>query len=352
MTDPGLWDALAQAWPASKAKGLWEGLDYSGVGAAMPESYGANSPIMDPLAKAALGLGKSAISGVMAPGDAWAGKLDPMSDEGFRRTMDLAGLMTLGAGAAPAEANSFRAGIKAYHGSPHDFDAFSMDKIGTGEGAQAYGHGLYFAENPKVAEEYRNTLADWKVDGKAPDPTNPSHIAAVTLKSYGNPEAAITDLSKTATSTLPEGERVAASNAIDLIKSGAKLPEATGGRMYEVNINADPEHFLDWDKPLSQQHPQIQRQLEDAYPGTIEQGRSVQQSLFPYGVKPQVTDVLREAGIPGIKYLDQGSRGAGEGSRNYVVFDDKLVDIMKKYGLVGATPLATGLGLARRDNNQ
>lgn len=28
-----------------------------------------------------------------------------------------------------------------------------------------------------------------------------------------------------------------------------------------------------------------------------------------------------------------GSRGAGEGSRNYVVFDDKLIDILKKYGL-------------------
>jgi hypothetical protein len=41
-------------------------------------------------------------------------------------------------------------------------------------------------------------------------------------------------------------------------------------------------------------------------------------------------------GIPGIKYLDQGSRGAGEGSRNYVVFDDKLVSILKKYGIPAA----------------
>jgi hypothetical protein len=44
---------------------------------------------------------------------------------------------------------------------------------------------------------------------------------------------------------------------------------------------------------------------------------------------------MRDAGIKGIKYLDQGSRGAGEGSRNYVVFDDKLIDIVKKYGLTG-----------------
>jgi hypothetical protein len=41
--------------------------------------------------------------------------------------------------------------------------------------------------------------------------------------------------------------------------------------------------------------------------------------------------LLREAGIPGLKYLDQGSRGAGQGSRNYVVFDDRLIDILHKY---------------------
>ena len=31
-----------------------------------------------------------------------------------------------------------QAKIKAYHGSPHDFDEFSTESIGTGEGAQAY----------------------------------------------------------------------------------------------------------------------------------------------------------------------------------------------------------------------
>ena len=47
------------------------------------------------------------------------------------------------------------------------------------------------------------------------------------------------------------------------------------------------------------------------------------------------SSALREAGIPGIRYLDQGSRTAGEGSRNYVVFDDKLIEILRKYGLLG-----------------
>jgi len=51
------------------------------------------------------------------------------------------------------------AGITAFHGSPHKFSKFDMSKIGTGEGAQAYGHGLYFASNKDVATYYREQLA-------------------------------------------------------------------------------------------------------------------------------------------------------------------------------------------------
>ena len=47
---------------------------------------------------------------------------------------------------------------------------------------------------------------------------------------------------------------------------------------------------------------------------------------------------LKEAGIPGIRYKDQGSRmpGASNVTSNYVVFDDALVDVLRKYGIVGA----------------
>lgn len=50
-------------------------------------------------------------------------------------------------------------GQPAYHGSPHDFERFSLEHVGKGEGAAAYGWGLYFAENPDVAAEYRRRLA-------------------------------------------------------------------------------------------------------------------------------------------------------------------------------------------------
>lgn len=49
---------------------------------------------------------------------------------------------------------------RAYHGSPHDFDRFDISKIGTGEGAQAYGHGLYFAGKREVAEWYKNKFSN------------------------------------------------------------------------------------------------------------------------------------------------------------------------------------------------
>ena len=46
----------------------------------------------------------------------------------------------------------------AYNGSPNNFDQFSTDYIGSGEGNQSHGWGLYFAENRETAERYRNRL--------------------------------------------------------------------------------------------------------------------------------------------------------------------------------------------------
>ena len=45
--------------------------------------------------------------------------------------------------------------IKAFHGSPHEFEKFSVEQIGTGEGHQGFGYGLYFAELAKVGKQYR-----------------------------------------------------------------------------------------------------------------------------------------------------------------------------------------------------
>ncbi len=298
-------------------------------------------------------------------------------------------------------------GIRAYHGSPHDFDKFDISKIGTGEGAQAYGHGLYFAENEGVARQYRDVLSDLKdrkIEGT--DLTVPSWVAK-TVESR-NP-VAIADMRKTFQGRLDEmREQLADPNtmqpwnieanipgiekilkALDQYEAGAKL--APPGRMYEVNIAAQPEHFLDWDKPLSEQP----KRVRDLLPFD-EQGRAILpngeradpaqlrgESLYRAFAEAKSGDVggatsqLHEAGIPGITYLDQGSRlwdaeaaktriaqidralkespsrgTAVDNARiqklqdertrlqnpptsNYVVFDPKIIDIVKKYGIAG-----------------
>lgn len=47
----------------------------------------------------------------------------------------------------------------AWHGSPHDFDEFDLGAIGSGEGNQVHGWGLYFAKDKKVSDLYRRELS-------------------------------------------------------------------------------------------------------------------------------------------------------------------------------------------------
>ena len=78
----------------------------------------------------------------------------PMAvQDAYRSGDDRQLAMSLMPGPAKGLTQEAKAGIRAYHGSPHDFDRFDMSKIGTGEGAQAYGHGLYFAENERGGEK-------------------------------------------------------------------------------------------------------------------------------------------------------------------------------------------------------
>jgi hypothetical protein len=58
-------------------------------------------------------------------------------------------------------------------------------------------------------------------------------------------------------------------------------------------------------------------------------GKSLYNALSKLENPEEASWILSEAGIPGIRYLDQGSRGAGKGTYNYVVFSDKDVSILK-----------------------
>jgi hypothetical protein len=139
-------------------------------------------------------LGGGAVETAKLPGKVWQGQVDPLSDEGIGGAFDLAGMaMTGGVGGVATRAGETALGsgpIRAYHGSPHDFDRFDFSKIGTGEGAQAYGHGLYFAENEGVAADYRKKLAGgayqgldtWFTKADTPEATRARQF----LRDYGN----------------------------------------------------------------------------------------------------------------------------------------------------------------------
>lgn len=51
----------------------------------------------------------------------------------------------------------------AWHGSPYNFDKFTLDHIGEGEGTQVHGYGLYFAGNRETSEKYQH-YHDFDVD--------------------------------------------------------------------------------------------------------------------------------------------------------------------------------------------
>ena len=119
------------------------------------------------------------------PGDmlnaltAWAvsGIPDPLLREQARTSLHIPGTDDIGRSMdADVESAAFQTGaiglpglddiflktpwlaMTLFHGTPHKFNKFDLSAIGTGEGAQAFGHGLYFAENPGVAGQYKDTL--------------------------------------------------------------------------------------------------------------------------------------------------------------------------------------------------
>jgi hypothetical protein len=254
-------------------------------------------------------------------------------------------------------------GITAYHGTPHDFDEFDTSKIGTGEGAQSYGHGLYFAEHEPVAEGYRDRLAGHiPGDVLVGDEKHPywakKDISKAFAKLGYDPEISVTaahyinehkgDLHKAA-SEIWENKHVPHKVFEALLNAEFATP---AGHMYEVHINAHPHHMLDWDKPLSEQPSHITKSLFDARKEMPTLWEKTQHHInsdstagdfyqsvaagHPHGYAG-ATEQLSRAGIKGIKYLDAGSRGnKAEPTHNYVVFDHNDVHIKRKYEQGGA----------------
>jgi hypothetical protein len=260
--------------------------------------------------------------------------------------------------------NAVRAGleegrkrIKAYHGSPHDFDKFSTENIGTGEGAQAYGHGLYFAEREGTAKAYRDNLKGNIVtrnDGV--QKTYGQHITDVenAIKAE-HPNLHSDNVNRAAKSVIDDNLTLADIEGMgefeNVYKTGInanKSARESKGSMYEVNIDASPDELLDFDLPLSEQSDYVKSKLPQ------EVFDYFKKTNDPRGINlvhdnPLVPDraMIREPeyaaqsaaklnnlGIKGIKYTDSQTRfSGGDRTHNYVMFDDKTIEIARKYGV-------------------
>jgi len=244
--------------------------------------------------------------------------------------------------------------LDVYHGTPHRFEPteanplgeFDASKIGTGEGAQAYGHGIYLAENPNVAKGYKtaNELTQTLVEGKVIDAADPRFQAAVRVSRDGYKNALNKTMEEAKSEFLtPEGRqsRILLAEQIKALK-GKKVGSETTGAFYKADLPDEMiDRMLDWDKPLSEQPEAVRKALREVYNADWlgDESKQTGQDLYKRMGKMHGDDIaavsrdLRDIGIPGIRYLDAGSRGKdGTGTRNFVVFpgEEKKVKILKR----------------------
>jgi len=238
----------------------------------------------------------------------------------------------------------------AYHGTPHIWPPEPgfphgrprLDKIGTGEGAQAYGWGWYSAENDAVADSYGGT----NIPGSRPtvmlstgekfEYGTPENTALIGFHSVAAARSRYTELAR----------EFAGSESATAFKEHLKaienIPDADAtlstGSLYRLDIPDDViPKLLNWDKPLSEQT----KEVRDAFKKTgftfsepiwtngqdrEPTGAEIYNTMAIAGKAVATSQKLASIGIPGNKYLDQGSRGKEGGTYNYVLWDQKVLD--------------------------
>jgi hypothetical protein len=207
-------------------------------------------------------------------------------------------------------------GMTVWHGSPYKFTKFDASKIGTGEGNQAYGHGIYVAENPKVAEGYKETLKS-------------KQFSKIVQKGRNEYDV-----------VTPDGQVLAKSVYLGQAHKAKNAFDTNVGAVYKVDLpDENIAQMIDWDKPLSQQPKNVQEALKgiekelpsipdfdlkkymDADPLASTWHNVINRDLQVE--QPEISALLAKRGIPGIRYLDQGSRETANSTRNFVVFPGK-----------------------------
>lgn len=317
--------------------------------------------------------------------------------------------------------------LDVYHGSPHRFPPtprnplgeFDPTKIGTGEGAQAYGYGHYLAESPGVAKSYvpRSPIYEEKLLAKynaAQEAGNYPMMEVLEdamlhrtpqeiLERYAGEEAGYTaahqkaakEFAKWAKKNPPEvgsfykvdlpDEQIA--KMLDLDKPLSEQPEiikALKGTDYEIGISqkeaekiadmrlrneaddwafetgGDPVDYINnanWEKYVDDARKESGR-IDSNITGAklhemVMRDQGYRPDLFDsYDYQVDASEALRGYGIPGVKYFDADSRGAKEGTRNFVVFPggEEMLTIKERMKKGGPVHKQAGgaLGVAAR----
>ena len=304
------------------------------------------------------------LEGIQAPRRVLQGEVDPMTG-----AMLTAGAAPVGSLLVPAPAGAV--GMNVFHGTPHKFapePGFPqgrprMDKMGTGEGAQAYGPGFYSAEQRGVAEEYKKALSrgqpqvsykgkllseDYGIDffeqgftyeDKLAQQIASNRSSAAQREEY---RQALIDQAKRKQSQInpDDGDiekRIYDSyqNEIDALGkiNVDDIATLTPGNLYKLDIpDADAAKLLDYDAPISQQ-PKVVRDAIDRLGFMPDNPDKMAGGDVWYRMRQQLGEdeaaaAMRGAGVPGLRYKDAGSRGtdSGDGTRNFVVWDQDVLD--------------------------
>jgi hypothetical protein len=230
-------------------------------------------------------------------------------------------------------------GHTAWHGSPHAFTKFDLSKLGTGEGAQMYGHGMYFAEHPDVAKSY--TPRDFKSEDKL------SKLYSQAEAKQDYPAMEVYEnlmLNKMPSEVSLEGFKGAdLLQAQNALKQGTKVYQSQkGANLYKVDI---PDEYmpklLNYDEPIKNQPETLNKirslitdeDILKSFNANVEHnitGANAYHSWVPGKTHAEKSELLRSVDIPGIKYLDQGSRTNQAGTKNFVIFDPSNVKVLER----------------------
>lgn len=234
---------------------------------------------------------------------------------------------------------------KAYHGSPYTFDHFDLGAIGTGEGAQGHGWGLYFAQDKQIAKSYKDTLSH-NMYGDNDLMFNEEALNKLysTLSDKAHTEADYDKLSvienilitHTEDDVLNNSDEMFDAEAVKWWKNQREIylnKEYKESSLFEVDIPED-DVLLDEKRNINEQPKKVQQAVRKMY-----RSLGYKTSALKYvtgkefydtvaaekGGQKEASEFINEHGIKGITY-DGGNDG-----KCFVVFDDKAIQIINRY---------------------